>query len=117
MGWQDEAREVRDGALVMLASYGEWIAAPTVEATTVKTRKATVEDFQLVHRMPEDGAKRQGTDAKPYLLQVFWKGRQVAHMEWSDNDGPLECRAFTKGEWRDDMVACVQIAQRRSRYG
>jgi hypothetical protein len=43
--------------------------------------------------------------AKDFRLQIWWKGRQVAHMEWGVDGGLPDCRSFTKGEWRDDLAA------------
>jgi hypothetical protein len=102
MGWQDEAAEIREGALAMLNRHGEWLAPAAHAQSPVRMRKATVGDLQMMLHMREHPAP---TDAKPYRLQIWSKGRQVAHMEWSTDGGPLDCRTFASGEWRQDLAA------------
>jgi len=110
MGWQDEARAVRDEVLMLLRDHGEWVAPPMFGQLPVRTKKATIGEFHLTYRVPSDDAPKTVTvgmtaavEMKLYALQVWHKGKQVAHLEWNDDKGPIDCRAFARGGWRYEL--------------
>lgn len=106
MDWQEEAGAVRTGALAILRKHGEWIAPSAFAQNPVQIHKATVGDFQVTLSLPKEDAASINTEAaKSYRLQIWWKGKQVAHMEWRADDSSIACRTFAKGEWRDDLAA------------
>ena len=107
MAWQDDVRIIRDKALDILRDYGEWVAPPTYGPAPSRFRKADVGEFHLVHRVPNDVAAPK-PELRPYGLQIWFRGRQVAHLEWEDPAGPLDSRSFARGEWREEFGASAR---------
>ena len=103
MDWQDEASAVRTGALAILRKHGEWVAPSAFAQNPVQIQKATVGDFQVVLHLPVETAA-PAPAAQSYRLQIWWKAKPVAHLEWRADDATLACRTFAKGEWRDELM-------------
>ena len=103
MGWQEEALAVRDGAMAILKKRGEWVAPPAFGPQTARVQKAAMEEFRI--ELYVDDEKSGPAPENPYRLQIWWQGQQVAHMEWTAERAPVDCRVFKRGEWRDDLAA------------
>lgn len=102
MGWQEEAAAVRDAAMGLLRGRGEWVAPPTFGQVTIRVQKVTAGEFRMeLYAFDE---KSGPSPEKPYRLQIWWQGQQVAHLEWTAERGPVNCRAFKRGEWRDELM-------------
>ena len=114
MSQQDRAIELRDMALAVLKTQGQWQKVHN-GARLLVFHGALFIAHRAFQKLPPVARQRKTKRkplARPYGLDIF-AGGKVLRVQW-DNDGHIHMEAYRPGEWEYELEKLVSAGAKFS---